>query len=110
MNGVFMKRSRRSEVDLSTVCTTVLIIEDEIRIAMGAVAPTPIRAPMAEGFAKGKKLNLEVIEEIANIAAREAKPIDDVRSSKEYRTEMIKVMVSRSIEKLRDLGSEDCEI
>nr|WP_272879078.1 xanthine dehydrogenase family protein subunit M [Clostridium sp. Cult2] len=108
--GVFMKRSRRKEVDLSTVCTTVLKIEDEIRIAMGAVAPTPIRAPMAEGFAKGKELNPEIIEEIANIAAREAKPIDDVRSSKEYRTEMIKIMVNRSIEKLRDLGSEDCEI
>lgn len=102
LKGVFSKNSRRKDVDLSTVCTTVVRIGDEIRIAMGAVAPTPIRAWAAEKEAKGLELTEENIKKLANIAASEAKPIDDVRASREYRIEMIKVMVARSLEKLRD--------
>ncbi len=99
--GVFKKTSRRKEVDLSTVCTSVVKIDNCIKIAMGAVAPTPIRAIKAEEFAKGKKLTDEVIEKIAQIAASEAKPIDDVRASKEYRVEMVNVLVSRSLKEIR---------
>lgn len=101
MKGVFTKNSRRKEVDLSTVCTSVVKVNDEIRIAMGAVAPTPIRAKKAEEYAKGKELTDEVIAEIAELAVSEAKPIDDVRASREYRLEMVRVMVRRSLEQLR---------
>ncbi|SDY77063.1 carbon-monoxide dehydrogenase medium subunit [Proteiniborus ethanoligenes] len=101
LKGVFIKNSRRKEVDLSTVCTTVVKIGDEIKIAMGAVAPTPIRAWEAEKLAKGKELTDELISQVADMAASEAKPIDDVRASKEYRKEMVRVMVRRSLEQLR---------
>ncbi|MFA5524748.1 MAG: xanthine dehydrogenase family protein subunit M [Tissierellales bacterium] len=101
LKGVFTKNSRRKDVDLSTVCTTVVKVGDEIRIAMGAVAPTPIRAWEAEKLAKGAELTDEVINKIADMAASEAKPIDDVRASKEYRVEMVRVMVRRSLEELR---------
>lgn len=110
MDGVFMKNSRRKEMDLSTVCTSVGIINDEIRIAMGAVAPTPIRAWEAEKYARGKELTSEIINEIANIAASESKPIDDVRSTKVYRKEVVKVMVRRSLENLKELRGEDYEV
>lgn len=101
MKGIFTKNSRRKEVDLSTVCTSVVRVGDEIRIALGSVAPTPIRAEKAEEYAKGKELTDETIAQIAEIAASEAKPIDDVRASKEYRVDMVKVMVRRSLEQLR---------
>lgn len=101
MKGIFTKNSRREEVDLSTVCTSVVKVGKEIRIAMGAVAPTPIRAKKAEEFAKGKELTDEVISEIVDLAASEARPIDDIRASKEYRLEMVRVMVRRSLEQLR---------
>ncbi len=102
MKGVFKKASRRKDVDLSTVCTTVVRINnDEIRIALGAVAPTPIRAKKAEGFAKGKDLTDEVVHQIAKLAVEDATPIDDVRGSKEYRLHMVEVLVRRSLEELR---------
>lgn len=101
LKGVFTKNSRRKDVDLSTVCTSVAKVGNEIRIAMGAVAPTPIRAKEAEKFANRAELTDEVINKIAEIAASEAKPIDDVRASREYRIEMVRVMVRRSLEQLR---------
>ncbi|WP_026477884.1 FAD binding domain-containing protein [Alkaliphilus transvaalensis] len=101
LKGAFKKGSRRQDVDLSTVCTSVVKINDEIRIALGAVAPTPIRGKMAEAFAKGKNLTHETITEIAKIAVAEASPIDDVRSSKEYRLHMVEVLVTRSLEELK---------
>jgi aerobic carbon-monoxide dehydrogenase medium subunit len=101
MKGVFTKNSRRKEVDLSTVCTSVVKVGEEIRIAMGAVAPTPIRAKKAEEYAKGKELTDEAISEIVDLAVSEARPIDDIRASKEYRLEMVRVMVRRSLEQLR---------
>lgn len=101
LKGVFTKNSRRKDVDLSTVCTTVVKIGNEIRIAMGAVAPTPIRAWEAEKLANVPELTDEVINKIADMAASEAKPIDDVRASREYRIEMVRVMVRRSLEELK---------
>ncbi|SCG82351.1 carbon-monoxide dehydrogenase medium subunit [Proteiniborus sp. DW1] len=101
LRGVFTKNSRRKDVDLSTVCTTVVKIGNEIRIAMGAVAPTPIRAWEAEKLAKVAELTDDVINKVADMAASEAKPIDDVRASREYRLEMVRVMVRRSLEELR---------
>jgi len=102
MKGVFHKASRRKDVDLSTVCGTVVKIGDEIRIALGSVAPTPVRARKAEGFAKGKELTDEVIKEIARLAASEVNPIDDVRGTKEYRLHMVEVLVRRGLEELRE--------
>jgi len=102
MKGVFHKASRRKDVDLSTVCGTVVKIGDEIKIALGSVAPTPVRARKAEGFAKGKELTDEVIKEIARLAASEVNPIDDVRGTKEYRLHMVEVLVRRGLEELRE--------
>ncbi len=98
--GVFTKISRRKEVDLSTICGTVLKIGDSYRMAFGAVAPTPLRLPKTESLLNGKKLTTELIEEAAKSACTEISPISDIRASKEYRFDVVEVTVRRSLEQL----------
>ena len=66
------------------------------------MAPTVIRAKKAEGTLKGQKLEQKIIREAAEIAAEEAKPITDLRSTAEYRKEMVAVLVRRATEKALD--------
>jgi len=99
--GSFQKLSRRKEVDLSTVCASVVKIGDSVRIALGSVAPTPVRVYKTEEFLHGKVITNEIIEEAKEMAASEVSPIDDVRASKEYRLEMVKVLVGRGLENVR---------
>ena len=95
--GIFTKMSRRKEVDLSTVCATVLKTEDTYRISCGAVAPTPVRLPKTEAFLAGKPLSDKVIDEACEIASGEVTPISDIRASEAYRREMVGVMLKRSL-------------
>jgi carbon-monoxide dehydrogenase medium subunit len=69
----------------------------EARIALGAVAPTPLRAKKAEGVITGKKIENGLIEEAAQIASEEARPITDVRGSAPYRTDIVRVLTKRAI-------------
>lgn len=100
--GQFKKIARRREVDLSTVCSSVVQLDGEIRIAFGSVAPIPLRAYQAEAFLKGKELTDEVIAEAAQIARTEVSPIDDIRASKAYRLDMVELSVVRGLEKIRE--------
>ena len=68
------------------------------RIALGAVAPTPIRARRAEALLVGRVLDRAAVEAAAERAAAEAKPVTDVRATAEYRTAMCKVLVARALE------------
>lgn len=105
LSGVFYKNSRRKEVDLSTMCATTIKTDNGFRISMGAVAPTPIRAYKAEEYINNNlsNLTLDTITEAATIASKECSPIDDVRSSKEYRKQMVFVSVKRAMLKLTGL-------
>lgn len=95
--GIFTKMSRRKEVDLSTVCATVVKVDKTFRISCGAVAPTPVRLPETEAFLEGKTLSENVIEEACEIASNEVTPISDIRASEAYRREMVGVMLKRSL-------------
>lgn len=100
--GVYLKLSPRRAMDLAVVGVAVLVVADnvrckDIRIALGAVAPTPIRAKKAEAILKGQRFD-EHIEKAAKAAAGEAKPIDDHRASAEYRRDMVEVLTKRAIE------------
>lgn len=95
--GIFTKIARRKEVDLSTICGTVLKVGKSYRLAFGAVAPTPVRLPKTEALLEGKDLTEELIEEASNLAQTEVSPISDVRASKEYRLDVVKVIVRRSL-------------
>jgi carbon-monoxide dehydrogenase medium subunit len=99
--GVFTKLARRKEVDLSMVCMTLLKAQDGWRLSYGAVAPTPVRLPKTEAL-----LNQGANpEEILACAVSEVKPIDDVRASKEYRLDMVKVMLKRGLEQIEKGGA-----
>jgi len=69
----------------------------EVRIALGAVAPTPVRAWDAEETLKGRKLTPETIAAAAKVAGEEARPIDDLRGSAEYRRREVEVLVHRCL-------------
>ena len=67
------------------------------RIALGAVAPTVIRAPKAEAYLDGRKISAEAMAEAGRIAATEANPINDFRASADYRRDLIAVLVKRAL-------------
>lgn len=95
-------RVTRVAVDLAKVNVAVsLDIRQqtcrEARIALGSVAPTPMRAPKAEAFLLDRELTKGVIGEAARIAAEEASPIDDLRSTREYRKELVRVLTRRAL-------------
>jgi carbon-monoxide dehydrogenase medium subunit len=69
----------------------------EVRIALGSVAPTPIRVPSVESKIKGKKMSEELIGEAAADCVEAAKPIDDIRGTAEYRRDMVGVLVKRAM-------------
>ncbi len=70
---------------------------DDIRIVLGAVAPTPMRARRAEAVLRGQELSEERIRQAARAAAGEAQPIDDVRGSAWYRRRMVEVLTRRQL-------------
>ncbi len=67
------------------------------RIALGAVAPTVIRAPLAEAYLEGRAVTWEAMAEAGRIAASEARPISDFRASADYRRDLVAVLVKRAL-------------
>jgi carbon-monoxide dehydrogenase medium subunit len=78
--GAYLKQGRKKEVDLATVGVAVVCIRDEVRIALGAVAPTPIRAFKTEELLKGKTIDEPLLEKAGESALTEVSPISDIRS------------------------------
>jgi carbon-monoxide dehydrogenase medium subunit len=90
------------ESDLATVGVAVSItlgggdgVCQDLRIALGASAPTPMRAKKAEAVLKGKKITDALLKEAGEVASTEAEPISDIYASDEYRRELVKVLVAR---------------
>ncbi len=80
------------------------------RLALGAVAPTPIRARRAEAFLEGKRIGKSEIAQAGNLAAAEAKPRQgSVRVSPEYRCGMVSVFVRRAIAAAIERATEVAE-
>ncbi len=94
--------SRRSKVDISAVIVSAYIKVNkdkcqEARIVLGAVAPTPIRSKGAERCLIGKRLTERLIERASERAMKDARPITDMRATKEYRRQMVGVLSKRAI-------------
>jgi carbon-monoxide dehydrogenase medium subunit len=103
----YIKHGRRRAMELATVGVAVALTLErercgEIRIALGAVAPTPIRARAAEDALRGRPLDGAAIGAAARIAMGECRPISNVRGSAEYRREMVGVLTARAIERARE--------
>jgi carbon-monoxide dehydrogenase medium subunit len=69
----------------------------DVKIALGAVAPTPIRAKRAEEILKGNELNNILLEASSQAAVNETEPIDDVRSSADYRRKLVALLTKRAV-------------
>jgi carbon-monoxide dehydrogenase medium subunit len=101
--GTYLKLFSRGAVDIATVGVAVMLTLgknescDRARIVLAAVAPTPLRAKRAEEVIEGKKIENAIVEKTAEIAVEEAQPISDVRSSAEYRREMVRVFTKQAI-------------
>jgi len=112
MRASYNKLEHRQAMDIAMVGVSVAVkirnLEfgirncEDARIVLGAVAPTPLRAKRAEEILRGNELTQERIDEAARVAAEEAKPIDDVRSSAWYRREMVEVLTRRQLMEIRD--------
>jgi carbon-monoxide dehydrogenase medium subunit len=100
--GAAFFRRTRTAMDIAVVCGAAMLqlsngTCQNVRIALGAVGPTPLRATRAEAALRGQTLSDQVVEDASRIAAEEARPIDDVRSTAEYRREMVRVLTRRGL-------------
>jgi len=126
--GVFVKLALRRTQAISVVNTVVILRFESptpskargsgersrrgdrigrARITLGSVAPTIVRAPDAENFLAGKTLGDAAINAAGELATAAARPIDDVRGTAEYRSEMIRVTTIRALRMLRDGAERD---
>ncbi len=100
----YLKHGRRKAMELATVGVAVTLAladdgaVDDVRIVLGAVAPTPIRARRAEAMMRGERVSRGLLEVVARTAMTESSPISDVRASAEYRRRMVGVLTRRAVE------------
>ena len=105
--GTFIKLALRRAQAISIIDVAIILNLDgntvkSASIALGAVAPTIIRAPKAEEYLTGKQLTDNVIEAAARLTMMGCKPIDDIRGSAAYRSEMVRVCTMRGLKAVRD--------
>jgi carbon-monoxide dehydrogenase medium subunit len=108
--AAYIKHKRRAGADLAVAGVAAMAtisgdysksgsrpIIQEIKLALAAVAPTPIRAKKAETLLRGQEISSGLLAAAGAVAANECSPIDDVRSSAIYRKKLIEVLVPRAI-------------
>lgn len=100
--GTYYKFALRRAMDLAVVGVAALVRAkqgtfDEVRIALGSVAPRPFRAQKAEKLMRGKGIEDQIIREAGEAAADQCDPITDIRASKEYRIELVKELTYRAV-------------
>jgi aerobic carbon-monoxide dehydrogenase medium subunit len=100
--GAAFFRRTRTAMDIAVVCGAAMLQLvngscQNARIGLGAVGPTPLRATRAEAALRGQTLTDRLVEEASRLASEEARPIDDVRSTAEYRREMVRVLTRRGL-------------
>jgi carbon-monoxide dehydrogenase medium subunit len=105
--GTAFARISRTDMDLAKVnVATALTLDGEkvsgARVALGAVAPTVMRAAAAERVLVGGVPSDELLQKAAEEASKEARPITDVRSTAEYRRRLVSVLVRRTLVQARD--------
>jgi carbon-monoxide dehydrogenase medium subunit len=107
--SAFLKLGRRKAFTLSIASAAAFAKTrrgkvEEVRVALGAVAPTPIRGRKVEEALKGREVNEENIARAAEWIRNEVKPIDDVRASAEYRRDMSYVLTKRVLTQVGEGG------
>ena len=96
----FLKFGTRPALDIATIAIAIGGVKKgralhDVRVALGAVAPVPLRAERTEAALEGRDLDVAVIEAAAAMARDEAKPISDVRATAWYRQELVHNLIKR---------------
>lgn len=102
----YMKLEHRQAMDIAIAGVSVWAriangVCEDVRIVLGAVAPTPMHAGAAERILRGQVLDPERIRIAAYAVSMEADPIDDVRGSAWYRRKMVEVLTRRQLQEMR---------
>lgn len=109
--SAYTRHTPRKQMDIAVVGVGVLLTLageriERARIALGAVAPTPVRARQAEVALEGQTVSDDVLTRAAEAAAAESSPISDVRGSAEFRRHIVRVTTERMLrEALRRAGT-----
>lgn len=103
------KVGARNAQAISKVCLAALGlladgVVDDIRLAMGSMAPIPVRLSETERIVKGKLIDPLLIQSAKTMAASEVRPIDDIRSSARYRAAVAGSLVAEFLEQLSSRG------
>jgi carbon-monoxide dehydrogenase medium subunit len=103
--GVYRRHTPRKQMDIAVVGVAVVLALDasgrvieRARIALSAVAPTPIRARRAEAALEGQRPTPALLAQAAALAREEARPISDVRGSAAFRRYLVGAMTERLLE------------
>jgi carbon-monoxide dehydrogenase medium subunit len=99
----------RDAMEIDAVNMAVnLVLDDEgrtikdLRLVMGSVFPRPLVSKEAPAIMVGKEFNADLVEKVAQAVAKEARPIDDIRASAEYRREVVPVLARRLLQEAFD--------
>jgi carbon-monoxide dehydrogenase medium subunit len=109
--GVYVRHTPRKQMDIAVVGVGVLLMLgpsagsglargdriERARVALGAVAATPIRARKAEAALEGEAADETLFAQAAESAASEASPISDHRGSAEFRRHLVRVLTERCL-------------
>jgi carbon-monoxide dehydrogenase medium subunit len=100
--GSYLRHTPRRELDIAVVGVASQVtlsngVCAKARIALAAVAPTPIRATAAEAALEGKALTPELIDRAAELAVQSARPISDQRGSADFRRHLVRVLTRRTL-------------
>jgi carbon-monoxide dehydrogenase medium subunit len=100
--GTYVRHTPRRELDIAVVGVAAqLTIRDgqcvKARVALGAVAPTPVRATAAEARLEGEVVTAALIDEAADLAVHASRPISDQRGSAEFRRHLVRVLTRRTL-------------
>lgn len=101
-SGSAFSKKGRVKADIAKINLAVYLEREgsickDCKIVLGSVAVKAIRAKEAEGLLKGQAVSASLIGKIAKKASEEIKPIDDIRSSAEYRSEIAQVIVEDTV-------------
>ena len=100
--GQYLRHTPRRELDIAVVgVASQITLSDGVcskaRIALAAVAPTPIRATAAEQALEGQPLTAERIARAGQLALEAARPISDQRGSADFRRHLVGVLTRRTL-------------
>lgn len=101
--GAYVRHTPRKQMDIAVVGVGVVLTLgdggtiEKARVALGAVAPTPVRSQAAESVLEGRTISEELFARAAEAAASESKPISDTRGSVDFRSHLVQVLTERMI-------------